>query len=55
MQTNENGGFTHNHLYELNATADVGYYFDHWEGDVDQLEKGPFSSENKVLEPYFRN
>jgi hypothetical protein len=48
-ETDESGGFTHFKSYELNATSALGYHFDKWEGDIDQLESGAFEPQNKFI------
>ena len=48
-ESDENGGFTHFKLYELNATSILGYQFDQWVGDVEQLQAGPSEPINQVL------
>lgn len=49
FNSDESGGFTHYTSYELNATAQLGYQFDQWVGNTEQLEYGPFEKQNKFL------
>jgi hypothetical protein len=49
LESDENGGFTHFKLYEINATSILGYQFDQWVGDVEQLQAGPSEPINQVL------
>ena len=49
FESDETGGFTHYNTYELNATPVLGYQFDQWEGDTEQLEFSAFDPSNKVL------
>ena len=49
FSSDESGGFTHYSLYELNATPELGYEFNQWIGDTDQLESGVFERNNKFL------
>jgi len=49
FESDEEGGFTHYTTYELNATPVLGYQFDQWVGDIEQLEFGAFDPSNKVL------
>ena len=48
-ETDESGGFTQFKSYELNATPALGYHFDKWEGDIEQLESGAFEPQNKFI------
>ena len=49
FQTDDSGGFTHFTSYELNATASLGYQFDQWVGNTEQLEFGSHEKNNKFL------
>ena len=49
LETDEAGGFTHFKSYELNATALLGYQFDRWIGDTEQLLHNAFEPNNEVL------
>lgn len=49
FSSDNSGGFTHFTSYDLNATAQMGYEFDQWIGDTDQLEFGPFEKNNRFL------
>lgn len=49
LETDESGHFTHFKSYELNASSILGYHFDKWIGDVEQLEFGAYEPINKVL------
>ena len=49
FQTDDSGGFTHFTSYELNATASLGYRFDQWVGNTEQLEFGSKEKNNKFL------
>lgn len=49
FQSDDSGGFTHYTSYELNATATLGYHFDQWVGNTEQLAFGPDEKNNKFL------
>ena len=49
FESDDSGGFTHFTSYELNASANMGFQFDQWVGDTNQLESGPYAQNNKVL------
>ena len=49
FESDPTGGFTHFNTYDLNATATLGYQFDQWIGDTEQLQYGKLSPSNKIL------
>ena len=49
FKSDDSGEFTHFQSYEINATAILGYQFDKWIGDTEQLELGASQPNNKVV------
>jgi len=49
FESDNSGGLTHFSSHELNASANMGFQFNQWVGDTDQLVSGPYAPNNKVL------